>query len=102
MAKNKKRHGGSPRTYQEMKRKEAQNKQALSDEANLPDKKDGRKISIVGALVMLAVGFALYLFNDMPMALVLLASAVGGGITIFLMTWRTVRRNQAKTRKELK
>ena len=38
MAKNKKRHSGDARTYQDMKRKQAQHKQAMSTEANLPDK----------------------------------------------------------------
>ena len=102
MAKNKKRHSGSARTYQEMKRKEAQHKQALSTEANLPDKMGGRKISIISASVMIVVALVLMLCTELHTAWVLLIAFVCGCGTVFLATWLSVRRNQEKTRRELK
>ena len=65
MSKNKKRHSGSARTYQDMKRKQAQHKQAMSTEANLPDKNGGRKISLISAVVMLVVALVLMLFTEL-------------------------------------
>ena len=101
MAKNKKRHSGATRTYQDMKRKEAQHKQALSTEANLPDKTGGRKISLISAGVMLVVALVLLFFTNLPLFGVLAIAFVCGCGTVFLTTWLAVRRNQEKTRREL-
>ena len=102
MAKNKKRHTGSARTYQEMKRKEAQHKQAMSTEANLPDKSGGRKISLISAGVMLVVALVLMLFTELEPFWVFVIAFVSGCGTVFLTTWLAVRRNQEKTWRELK
>lgn len=101
MAKNKKRHSGSARTYQDMKRHDAARARALSDEANLPSKKGGRGISIAGALVMMVIFFLLY-FNNANLWLTIIIAMVCGMATIAIATYIMVRKNQEKTRKELK
>ncbi len=102
MSKNKKRHSGSARTYQDMKRKQAQHKQAMSTEANLPDKNGGRKISLISAVVMLVVAMVLLFCTELKLFWVLAIAFVCGCGTVFLTTWLAVRRNQEKTRRELK
>ncbi len=102
MAKNKKRHSGATRTYQDLKRKQAQQQQALTTEALLPDKQGGRKISIISAVVMLAVAIALLLFTDLSLFWVLAIAFVCGCGSVLLTTWLTVRRNREKALREMK
>ncbi len=102
MAKKQKRHPGSARTYQDMKRKEAQQKQALTNEALLPNKSGGRKISLIGAVVMLAVWFALYFFTRLPLIPVLAIALICGAGSVFLMTYLSIRRNREKALREMK
>lgn len=102
MAKNKKHRAASGRTYQDMKRNEAMQKKALSDEALLPKKRDGRKISIVGALVMLAVGFGLFFFTGLHMLIIAFIALLCGSGAIFLMTYLTIRRNREQLLREMK
>ena len=102
MAKNKKRHSGSARTYQDMKRKEALLEKSLTDEALLPDKKGGRIISIIGAVVMFVVFVPIYTFTSLKMLPAMLIAFAFGAATILLATYIAVRRNRAKALKELK
>lgn len=101
MAKKQKRHPGSARTYQEMKRQDAAKARAMSDEANLPGKKGGNGISILGALVMMTVFLLLY-FNGANLWLTIVIAMACGLAVIFIATYIIVRKNQEKTRKELK
>lgn len=102
MAKNKKRHSGSARTYQDMKRKEALLEKSLTDEALLPDKKGGRIISIIGAAVMFVAFLLIYAGTSMKLIPSLLIAFVFGAAAILLATYIAVRRNRAKALKELK
>lgn len=102
MAKNKKHRAASGRTYQDMKRHEAMQKKALSDEALLPKKRAGRKISIVGAVVMLVVGFGLFFFTNIHMLIVAIIALLAGSAAIFLMTYLTIRRNREQLLREMK
>lgn len=95
MAKNKKRHSGATRTYQDLKRQEAQQAKALTDEALLPGKSGSRNISLLGAAVMLAVFLITYLALCLQLWLAVVISLVCGMGSILLSTFFAIRKNRS-------